>query len=212
MKSAPRWFQYTDLSGTLILLVWNCLVRENISESNVSRHLVTVKAVCSCFQLGKLRYHAPNLVKAFAVNYSRIKKGWPNCEYCRKHFCKVKVAPSGMPNKEFDVLILEDETNTSSRNLEKQLPCSAAPHSRRTDTTGVMCAVQLVTESDAVRTVTVMSRAQPVYIDVSVRVSEIPLYKVLWKRWRLPHSRTSSSNSALLCLCLSLTLSLSLSL
>jgi hypothetical protein len=46
---------------TLIFLVWNYLVFENISESNVSRHLSAIKAVCSCLQLGKLRYRGPNL-------------------------------------------------------------------------------------------------------------------------------------------------------
>jgi hypothetical protein len=47
--------------------------------------------------------------------------------------------------EEFDVSILEDEAITSSRSVEKQLPSDAAPRPRRTETSGVVCTVQLVT-------------------------------------------------------------------
>jgi len=47
--------------------------------------------------------------------------------------------------EEFDVSILEDETITSSRNVEKRLPSDPAPHPRRTETSGLMCTVHLVT-------------------------------------------------------------------
>ena len=56
------------------------------------------KAICSCLQLERVRYHGPNLY-AFPVNWSRIEEVWLNCEYCRKQLFIVNVPRAGMSKK-----------------------------------------------------------------------------------------------------------------
>jgi len=127
-------------SETLILLVWNYLVFGNISESNVSCHLSKLKAVCSCLQLEKVRHPGPNLYTTIPVNWSRIEKGWLNCEYCRMQFCGVNVPPAGMPKKNSTFWCLK--TRPSSR---LEMSRNIYPIPRRTDTSGIVCTVQLLT-------------------------------------------------------------------